>query len=75
MRVEILTSIKKSEEEYRTMISQALAEKKKSIQNAELEADNLVMKAQESAEEYRKQKNCRNAEICIRTACARGENR
>ncbi len=56
MRVEILTSIKKSEAEYRTMISQALAEKKKSIQNAELEADNLVMKAQESSEEYRKQK-------------------
>lgn len=56
MRIEVLTSIKKSEEEYRSMISQALAEKKKSIQNAELEADNLVMKAQESAEEYRKQK-------------------
>ncbi|MCX6694489.1 MAG: ATPase [Methanomicrobiales archaeon] len=56
MRIEVLKSIKSAEEEYRSMISDAVTDKKKSIASAELEADNLVMKAQASAEEYRKQK-------------------
>ena len=56
MKTEVLTDIKKAEEEYKAMIQDAEAEKKKSIANAELEADNLVTKATVSAEEYRKKR-------------------
>jgi V/A-type H+-transporting ATPase subunit G/H len=56
MKIEVLQSIKKTEEEYKAAISQAEAERRKSIQSAELEADNLIAKATMNAEEYRKQK-------------------
>ncbi|HVP95236.1 MAG TPA: ATPase [Methanoregulaceae archaeon] len=54
MKTEVLTDIKKAEEEYKAMIQGAEAERRKSIANAELEADNLVTRATASAEEYRK---------------------
>ena len=56
MKVEVLESIKKTEDEYKAAISQADAERRKNVQNAELEADNLIAKATMNAEEYRKQK-------------------
>ena len=56
MKIEVLESIKKTEDEYKAAISQAEAERRKSVQNAELEADNLIAKATLNAEEYRKQK-------------------
>lgn len=56
MKIEVLESIKKTEDEYKAAISQAEAERRKSVQNAELEADNLIAKATMNAEEYRKQK-------------------
>lgn len=56
MKIEVLQSIKKTEDEYKAAISQAEVERRKSVQNAELEADNLIAKATLNAEEYRKQK-------------------
>jgi len=56
MKTEVLKEIKTAEEEYRTMIETAMADQKKSIASAELEADNLVVKATGSAEEYRKKR-------------------
>lgn len=56
MKSDVLKSIKKTEEAYRTMIGEAEAERKRAIQSAELEADNLVLKAGMTAEEYKKQR-------------------
>jgi len=56
MRTEVLRDIKKTEEEYRTMIRTAQEERKHRRSQAELEADNLVTKAQGNAEEYKKLK-------------------
>ena len=56
MKTEVLKDIKTAEEEYRTMIRNAEAEKKKGIADAELEADNLVLKANNDAEEYKKKR-------------------
>jgi V/A-type H+-transporting ATPase subunit G/H len=56
MRTEVLRDIKKTEEEYRTMIHSAQDERKHRRSQAELEADNLVTKAQGNAEEYKKLK-------------------
>ena len=56
MRTEVLRDIKKTEEEYRTMIQSAQDERKHRRSQAELEADNLVTKAQGNAEEYKKLK-------------------
>jgi V/A-type H+-transporting ATPase subunit G/H len=56
MKIEVLESIKKTEDEYKAVISQAEAVRRKNVQNAELEADNLIAKATMNAEEYRKQK-------------------
>ncbi|MEN6516903.1 MAG: ATPase [Methanospirillum sp.] len=56
MKIEVLESIKKTEDEYKAAISLAEAVRRKNIQNAELEADNLIAKATMNAEEYRKQK-------------------
>ena len=54
MKTDVLRNIKATEEEYKTLITTVMAERKRSISDAELEADNLVMKAGASAEEYRK---------------------
>ena len=54
MKTDVLRNIKATEEEYNTVITTVMAERKRSISNAELEADNLVIKAGASAEEYRK---------------------
>ncbi len=56
MRTEVLRDIKKTEEEYRTTISAAQDERKLKRSQAELEADNLVTKAQGNVEEYKKLK-------------------
>jgi len=54
MKTEVLEDIKKAEEEYQSMISKAQEEKKHNRSQAELEADNLVTKAQSNAEQYKK---------------------
>jgi V/A-type H+-transporting ATPase subunit G/H len=54
MKSEVLKNIKTTESEYEKMIGDALAEQKRSMASAELEADNLVMKATHDAEEYKK---------------------
>ncbi len=56
MKTEVLRDIKKAEEEYQSMISKAQEEKKHSHSQAELESDNLVVKAQSNAEQYKKLK-------------------
>ncbi|NYT20494.1 MAG: ATPase [Methanomicrobiales archaeon] len=54
MKTDVLKNIKATEEEYQSLISTVMAERKRSLSDAELEADNLVMKASTNAEEYRK---------------------
>jgi V/A-type H+-transporting ATPase subunit G/H len=54
MKTEVLKDIKKTEEEYQSRISTVMAERKRSVSDAELEADNLVMKATAGADEYKK---------------------
>jgi V/A-type H+-transporting ATPase subunit G/H len=56
MKTEVLKDIKATEEEYQSRINTVMAERKRSLSDAELEADNLVMKASASAEEYKKMK-------------------
>jgi V/A-type H+-transporting ATPase subunit G/H len=56
MKTEVLKDIKKAEEEYQSTISKAQDEKKQRHSQAELEADNLVSKAQGNAEQYKKLK-------------------
>jgi len=56
MKTEVLRDIKKTEEEYQSMISAAQEEKKQRHSQAELEADNLITKAQSNAEQYKKLK-------------------
>lgn len=56
MKIDVLKSIRKTEEEYQTMIHDAQAERKKNLSDAELEAANLIQKAQNDAEEYRDQR-------------------
>ncbi len=54
MKIEVLKSIKQSEETYKEMISQANAEREKRISAARLEADNMVISAQAQTEDYKK---------------------
>ena len=56
MKTEVLKDIKKAEEEYQSMISKAQEERKHTRSQAELESDNLVVKAQSNAEQYKKLK-------------------
>ncbi|MDD4482881.1 MAG: ATPase [Methanoregula sp.] len=56
MKTEVLDDIKKTEAEYQSLISAAQEEKKKKRSQAELEADNLMVKAQSNAEQYKKLK-------------------
>jgi V/A-type H+-transporting ATPase subunit G/H len=56
MKTEVLKDIKKTEEEYLSMISKAQDEKKHNRSQAELESDNLITKAQSNAEQYKKLK-------------------
>jgi len=56
MKTEVLRDIKKTEEDYQKTISAAQEEKKHRHSQAELEADNLVTKAQSNAEQYKKLK-------------------
>jgi V/A-type H+-transporting ATPase subunit G/H len=56
MKTEVLQDIKKAEEEYQSVISKAQEEKKRKHSQAELESDNLVVKAQSNAEQYKKLK-------------------
>ena len=56
MKTEVLRDIKKTEEEYQSMISAAQDEKKRKRSQSELEADNLITKALSNAEQYKKLK-------------------
>jgi len=56
MKTEVLRDIKKTEEDYQKTISAAQEEKKHRHSQAELEADNLVVKARSNAEQYKKLK-------------------
>lgn len=56
MKTEVLKSIKQTEDEYRTLISAAEEERKRSISDAKIEAVHLIEKARKDAEEYRKQR-------------------
>ena len=56
MKTEVLNDIKKAENDYLSTISKAQEEKKQRHSQAELEADNLVTKAQSNAEQYKKLK-------------------
>jgi V/A-type H+/Na+-transporting ATPase subunit G/H len=56
MKTEVLRDIKKTEEDYQKTISAAREEKKRRHSQAELEADNMVTKAQSNAEQYKKLK-------------------
>jgi V/A-type H+-transporting ATPase subunit G/H len=56
MKSEVLKNIKQTEEEYRTMISEANADREKRISGAKMEADNLIMKAKADIEEYKKKR-------------------
>ncbi|MDD5187318.1 MAG: ATPase [Methanoregula sp.] len=53
MKTEVLQDIKKTEAEYQSMITAAQDEKKRKRSQAELEADNLITKAQSNAEQYK----------------------
>ncbi len=54
MKTDVLKDIKATEDEYQARISTVMAERKRSLSDAELEADNLVLKANANAEEYKK---------------------
>ncbi len=56
MKSEVLQTIKKTEEEYQAMISEARAERERRFASAKLEADNLIMKAKADIEEYKKKR-------------------
>jgi len=56
MKIEVLKDIKKAEEEYKTMISEAEAGRVKALADAQLEGDNLIQKAHVEAEEYKKKR-------------------
>ncbi len=56
MKVDVLKSIKRIEEEYRTRIDEALSEKERLLSSAKLEADNLIIRAHADIEEYRKKR-------------------
>ncbi len=66
MKSEVLKSIKQTEEKYRTMISEAKAEREKRISSAKLEADNLIMKANADIEEYKKKRLADAREDAVR---------
>jgi len=78
MKTEVLKNIKTTEEEYQSRISTVMAERKRSISDAELEADNLVMKAAAGAEDYKKLKLAEareNAEKRRREIITEGERK
>jgi len=54
MKTEVLQQIKKSEEDYQSLVNTARDERKTRIAHAELEADNLIAKASGDAEAYKK---------------------
>ncbi len=56
MKIEVLNDIKNAEEDYKKMISEAQEKRKSTIAGAELEAENILIKARDDAEEFRKQR-------------------
>ena len=56
MKTEVLKDIKAAEEEYGITIRNAEVDRTKSLANAELEAGHLIIKANNTAEEYRKKR-------------------
>ena len=53
MKTEVLKSIKKTEEESRSLIQAAREQKAKMLADARVEAENLIAKETEGAEEYK----------------------
>ncbi|KAF1077223.1 ATPase [Methanogenium sp. MK-MG] len=53
MKTEVLQSIKKTEEESRSLIQAAREQKAKMLADARIEAENLIAKETEGAEEYK----------------------
>ena len=53
MKTEVLQSIKKTEEESKSMILAAREQKTKMLLDARIEAENLIAKETEGAEEYK----------------------
>ncbi len=53
MKTEVLQSIKKTEEESRSLIQAAGGQKAKMLVDARVEAENLIAKETEGAEEYK----------------------
>jgi V/A-type H+/Na+-transporting ATPase subunit G/H len=56
MKIEVLKSIKQTENNYNAMISEANDERERRITGAKLEADNLIIRANAEAEEYKKKR-------------------
>ncbi len=56
MKIEVLKSIKQSEEEYTTLIHEAKADREQKLAAARLEAEHLIAKAHAEVEEYRKRR-------------------
>lgn len=56
MKIDVLKSIRETEEEYQEMIRDAQAERRKNLSDAELEAENLVQKAEKDAGDYKIQR-------------------
>jgi len=56
MKTEVLRSIKKAEEDYRTMVHEVKAERERRVTEAGLRSDQLVMKAKVDLEEQRKKR-------------------
>jgi V/A-type H+-transporting ATPase subunit G/H len=74
MKTEVLRSIKKAEEDYRTMIREVKAERERRVTEAGLRSDQLVMKAKVDLEERRKNRLAEaREEAKRRSAAAVGE--
>ncbi len=56
MKTEVLKSIKETEAQCKSTITAAQAEREQTLANARLEADNLIAKATNVAEDYKKQR-------------------
>jgi V/A-type H+-transporting ATPase subunit G/H len=72
MKTEVLKSIKETEAKSKSAITAAEAEREQTLSAARLEADNLIAKAVQIAEDYKKQKlsDARNAAAAKHAAIA-----
>jgi V/A-type H+-transporting ATPase subunit G/H len=70
MKTEVLRSIKKAEDEYRTMVLEVKAERERRVTEAGLRSDQLVMKAKVDLEEKRKMRLAEAREEAKRQSAA-----